>query len=141
MVVALADMALNERLSPEFLATRQQQRAGAALVVADLNLPMESITALLEDAVRDGVSLVLVAVSEPKNVSTSALRKLHSEYSPIHPAPAWNNTAATGSRRWSGTNTTSLWRSTDLATTHNGLTSFSPSSATHWSLTPPEAPS
>ena len=66
MVVALADMALNERLSPDFLATRAQQRAGAALVVADLNLPMESITVLLADAVRDGVPLVLVAVSEPK---------------------------------------------------------------------------
>lgn len=66
MVVALADMALNDRLSPEFLATRQQQRASAALVVADLNLPQASIAALLDDAVRDGVPLVLVAVSEPK---------------------------------------------------------------------------
>jgi len=66
MVLALADMALNERLDPAFLATRQQQRAGAALIVADLNLPSESIAALLEDAQRDGVALVLVAVSEPK---------------------------------------------------------------------------
>lgn len=66
MVVALADMALNDRLSPAFLATRQQQRAGAALVVADLNLPIESVAALLDDAARDGVPLVLVAASEPK---------------------------------------------------------------------------
>lgn len=66
MTVALADMALNDRLTPAFLATRQQQRAGAALVVADLNLPMDSIAALLDDALRDGVALVLVAVSEPK---------------------------------------------------------------------------
>lgn len=66
MVVALADMALNERLGPDFLATRQQQRASAALVVADLNLPRETISLLLEDAARDGVPLVLVAVSEPK---------------------------------------------------------------------------
>ena len=66
MVVALADMALNDRITPAFLATRQQQRASAALVVADLNLPVESIASLLDDAVRDGVSLVLVAVSEPK---------------------------------------------------------------------------
>ena len=66
MTVALADMALNDRLTPAFLATRQQQRAGAALVVADLNLPLETIAALLDDAVRDGVALVLVAVSEPK---------------------------------------------------------------------------
>ena len=66
MTVALADMALNDRLTPAFLATRQQQRAGAALVVADLNLPLDSIAALLDDALRDGVALVLVAVSEPK---------------------------------------------------------------------------
>ena len=66
MVVALADMALNDRLTPGFLATRQQQRAGAALVVADMNLPLDTIAALLDDSVRDGVSLVLVAVSEPK---------------------------------------------------------------------------
>ncbi|MCC2971624.1 PfkB family carbohydrate kinase [Massilia sp. IC2-476] len=66
MVVALADMALNDRLNPAFLATRQQQRASAALVVADLNLPRDSIAALLDDSVRDGVPLVLVAVSEPK---------------------------------------------------------------------------
>ncbi|RZA33080.1 MAG: winged helix-turn-helix transcriptional regulator [Lysobacteraceae bacterium] len=66
MVVALADMALNDRLSPDFLATRQQQRSGAALVVADLNLPRDTVAALLEDAQRDGVPLVLVAVSAPK---------------------------------------------------------------------------
>lgn len=66
LVVALADMALNERLTPAFLATGQQQRAGAALVVADLNLPHDSIQALLDDAARDGVGLVLVAVSAPK---------------------------------------------------------------------------
>ncbi|MFN3792412.1 carbohydrate kinase [Massilia sp.] len=66
MVVALADMALNDRLTPDFLATRQQQRANAALIVADLNLPSESVAALREDALRDGVPLVLVAVSEPK---------------------------------------------------------------------------
>ncbi len=66
LVVALADMALNDKLSPGFLATRQQQRAGAALVVADMNLPLDTIAALLADAQQDGVALVLVAVSEPK---------------------------------------------------------------------------
>ncbi|QOY95463.1 winged helix-turn-helix transcriptional regulator [Massilia sp. UMI-21] len=66
MVVALADMALNDRLTPDFLATREHQRAGAALVVADLNLPHDTIAALLDDAARDGVPLVLVAVSVPK---------------------------------------------------------------------------
>jgi pseudouridine kinase len=66
MAVALADMALYDQLTPEFFATRQQQRASAALVVADLNLPLASVAALVLDAAREGVPLVLVAVSEPK---------------------------------------------------------------------------
>lgn len=66
MRVALADMAINEALTPDFLATREQQRAGAALIVADLNLPLDAVTALLTGAMRDGVPMVIVAVSEPK---------------------------------------------------------------------------
>jgi pseudouridine kinase len=66
MAVALADMALYDQLTPAFFASRRQQRAAAALVVADLNLPMESVAALVADAGSDRVPLVLVAVSEPK---------------------------------------------------------------------------
>ncbi|MBQ5946575.1 carbohydrate kinase [Massilia sp. ST3] len=66
MAVALADMAIHDEMTPAFLAARAQQRGAAALVVADLNLPRESIAALVEDAARDRVPLVLVAVSEPK---------------------------------------------------------------------------
>lgn len=66
LVLALADMALYDRLTPEFLASRQPQRAAAALTVADLNLPAGSITALLESAHSNNVPLVIVAVSQPK---------------------------------------------------------------------------
>ena len=66
MRVALADMGINEALTPDFFATREQQRAGAALIVADLNLPREAVAALLSGAMRDGVPMVIVAVSEPK---------------------------------------------------------------------------
>jgi pseudouridine kinase len=66
MVVALADMALIEALTPGFFATRRQQRTGAALIVADLNLPLDTVAALRHDALLDRVPLVLVAVSEPK---------------------------------------------------------------------------
>ena len=66
MVVALADMALYDRITPAFLELRRQQRAGASLIVADLNLNREAIEALQLDAARDGVDLVVVAVSEPK---------------------------------------------------------------------------
>jgi pseudouridine kinase len=66
MVVALADMALYDMLTPAFLASRQPQRNAAALVVADLNLPRESVSLLLSDARESGVPLVIVAVSQPK---------------------------------------------------------------------------
>jgi pseudouridine kinase len=66
MAVALADMALYDALTPDFLATRQPQRTGAALVVADLNLPQDSVAALVDDAGRSGVPLVLVGVSQAK---------------------------------------------------------------------------
>ena len=66
MLLALADMALYDALTPAFLDTRQPQRAGGALIVADLNLPRETLRALLDDAARGAVPLVVVAVSQPK---------------------------------------------------------------------------
>jgi pseudouridine kinase len=66
MAVALADMALYDRITPAFLGLRQQQRASASLIVADLNLTIEAIQTLQRDAAQDGVDLVIVAVSEPK---------------------------------------------------------------------------
>lgn len=72
LVVALADMALYDRLTPEFLEKRSPQRAAAAFTVADLNLPADSISLLLADAQRDAVPLVLVAVSQPKMIRLPA---------------------------------------------------------------------
>lgn len=66
MVVALADMALYDRITPDFLASRQPQRSAAAMTVVDLNLPADSIAALLASAHADNVPLIIVAVSQPK---------------------------------------------------------------------------
>lgn len=66
MVVALADMALYDRITPGFVAARQAQLASSALVVADLNLPLDTVEAIVAEARRSEVALVLVAVSEPK---------------------------------------------------------------------------
>ena len=66
MMLALADMALYDALTPEFIESRQPQRAIAALTVADMNLPLETLEALLADARRDAMPLVIVAVSQPK---------------------------------------------------------------------------
>lgn len=66
MVLALADMALYEHLTPAWLAGRQPQRSAASLVVADLNLPEAAVALLLGDAQRSDTPLVLVAVSQAK---------------------------------------------------------------------------
>nr|WP_175001020.1 carbohydrate kinase family protein [Duganella vulcania] len=66
LVVALADMALYDRISPDYLASRQPQRSAAAMTVVDLNLPADSIGLLLASARADNVPLVIVAVSQPK---------------------------------------------------------------------------
>jgi pseudouridine kinase len=83
MAVALADMAICDALTPDVLAAREEQLRGAALVVADLNLPRDTVAALAgwetrahalrsrDAGVRVGkecppYDLVLVAVSEPK---------------------------------------------------------------------------
>ncbi|HEU4853571.1 MAG TPA: carbohydrate kinase family protein [Telluria sp.] len=59
MVVALADMALYDMLTPE--RVRPGLEPGA-LTIADLNLPSATVAALL----REAAPLVVVAVSEPK---------------------------------------------------------------------------
>ncbi|MGO4379442.1 carbohydrate kinase [Pseudoduganella sp. RAF19] len=66
LVVALADMALYDMLTPAVLSSRQPLRNAAAMVVADLNLPHDSIALLLAEARESGVPLVIVAVSQPK---------------------------------------------------------------------------
>jgi pseudouridine kinase len=66
MMLALADMALYERITPDFLANRQPRRAPAALTVADLNLPRETLAMLLEESRHEATPLVIVAVSQPK---------------------------------------------------------------------------
>lgn len=66
MMLALADMALYDSLTPAFLSSRQPQRAVAALTVADMNLPQDTLRMLIDDAVRDAIPLVIVAVSQPK---------------------------------------------------------------------------
>jgi pseudouridine kinase len=66
MVVALADMALYDRLDAAFIDGRQARIAASALVVADLNLPLEAVDAVVAQARRVDAPLVLVAVSEPK---------------------------------------------------------------------------
>ncbi|MFL6706927.1 MAG: PfkB family carbohydrate kinase, partial [Massilia sp.] len=49
MLVALADMALYDQISPACLAGQDAHRPLPALTVADLNLPLDTVTYLLEE--------------------------------------------------------------------------------------------
>ena len=65
--IGLAHMDLCERLTPAWLAERAACGRDAALVVADLNLPTDTLAALIGAASAEGAPpLVLVAVSEAK---------------------------------------------------------------------------
>ena len=68
MVLALADMALYDLITPDALANRQPRCAAPALIVADLNLPRETLAMLLAESRRGQAQapLVMVAVSQPK---------------------------------------------------------------------------
>lgn len=66
MVLALAHMDVSAQQTPEWLRQYAAQRAAARLVVADLNLPADSVAQLLQDAQTSAAPLVIVAVSEPK---------------------------------------------------------------------------
>ncbi|OWQ83115.1 hypothetical protein CDN99_26860 [Roseateles aquatilis] len=66
LVLALAHMALTDRLDPAFLRQTAPQRAPARWLVADLNLPRETLDELRAEARLRDQRLLLVAVSEPK---------------------------------------------------------------------------
>lgn len=66
LVLALAHMGLVDQLTPHWLAQTRAQRIGAALWLADLNLPADTLAALCDDAAHSATPLVLVAVSAPK---------------------------------------------------------------------------
>jgi pseudouridine kinase len=66
LVLALAHMVLADRLDSDFLRQSAPQRAAARWLVADLNLPRETLDQLRAEAIARAQSLVVVAVSAPK---------------------------------------------------------------------------
>lgn len=66
LMLAMADMALTDRLDTDFIRRCAPQRAAARWLVADLNLPAPSLAALQEEAKARQQHLVVVAVSAPK---------------------------------------------------------------------------
>ncbi len=84
MLAGFAAMSVAARLTPEFLSRSAAQRAAARLIVADLNLPADSVALLLQEAQANigrpnAAPLLIVAVSVPKMAHLPAdLRGLHS---------------------------------------------------------------
>jgi len=66
LVLALAHMELCELLHRDFLISRRPQLNAAAMMVADMNLPSDSIQLLMNEALVNNKPLVIVAVSQPK---------------------------------------------------------------------------
>jgi pseudouridine kinase len=66
LVLAMADMAVIEQLTPGIIAERRSRWSASRLRVADMNLPMPALVELIEDSLHRSATLVCVAVSEPK---------------------------------------------------------------------------
>ncbi|MDJ1157369.1 winged helix-turn-helix transcriptional regulator [Chelatococcus sp. SYSU_G07232] len=66
LVVAVSAMDIMAELTPERVRARAGALAQAALVVADANLPQDTLLALCETTAAEGVRLVLEPVSVPK---------------------------------------------------------------------------
>ncbi len=66
MLLALAHMQLIEQLDANFLRACEPVRQQAAMIIADMNLPPDSIALLLSEAQLKNIPLTIVAVSQPK---------------------------------------------------------------------------
>lgn len=66
MQLGLADMSICDRMTPDWLKGYQSLLRATRLVVADLNLPLETVDALIKQAEKEGLELVIIPVSAPK---------------------------------------------------------------------------
>ena len=66
MCLALADMTICEEMTPEWLYSHEKAVKDAALVIADLNLPQETLEALIKLTNLEKIPLAIIPVSGPK---------------------------------------------------------------------------
>ncbi|MFA9493390.1 carbohydrate kinase [Streptococcus sp. E17BB] len=66
MQLGLADMAICDQMTPDWLYRHRSWLAQARLLVVDLNLPLETVTATIELAKQQEQELVVIPVSSPK---------------------------------------------------------------------------
>jgi pseudouridine kinase len=80
LIVAVAAMAILERLTPTWLQRHRQRITATDLVVADSNLPSATLDWLMDVAAKDDVRLAIEAVSVPKG---GRLRRLLRRQRPL----------------------------------------------------------
>ena len=66
MCLALADMTICEEMTPSWLASHENEVKQASLVIADLNLPQETLEALIKLTNLEKIPLAIIPVSGPK---------------------------------------------------------------------------
>lgn len=66
MQLALADMDICDRMTPDWLKAHQALLSQSRLIVADLNLPRDTVEHLIRLARKEELDLVLIPVSGPK---------------------------------------------------------------------------
>lgn len=66
MCLALADMTICEEMTPDWLSSHENEVKQASLVIADLNLPQETLQALIELTSLEKIPLAIIPVSGPK---------------------------------------------------------------------------
>ncbi len=74
LVAAVSDMQITERLGPEYLEERRESLVRADCLIADTNLPADSLNLLAELASDSGIPLLIEPVSTAK---AAKLRGLH----------------------------------------------------------------
>lgn len=66
MVVGLANMAIMERMDVQWVKESEAILKGARFIVADNNLPQETVSYLVDFSQKEGKILILIGVSAPK---------------------------------------------------------------------------
>ena len=66
MCLALADMSICEEMTPDWLISHEEAVKQACLVIADLNLPQETLQALIQLTSLEKIPLAIIPVSGPK---------------------------------------------------------------------------
>ena len=66
MCLALADMSICEEMTPDWLISHEEAVKQASLVIADLNLPQETLQALIQLTSLEKIPLAIIPVSGPK---------------------------------------------------------------------------